>query len=58
MRSSEENNLPRNVSALRKAWGKSPRSINYVMTVPGQGYPVCARVRELETLDEGESLPL
>jgi len=52
----EENNLPRNVSALRKALGEEPTEHKYVMTVPGQGYRFVASVRELETLDEGESL--
>src|SRR6185369_6039196 len=53
----EENNLPRNVSALRKALGEEPTEHKYVVTVPGQGYRFVASVRELETLDEGESLP-
>jgi Tol biopolymer transport system component/DNA-binding winged helix-turn-helix (wHTH) protein len=53
----EENNLPRNVSALRKALGEEPTEHKYVATVPGQGYRFVASVRELETLDEGESPP-
>jgi Tol biopolymer transport system component/DNA-binding winged helix-turn-helix (wHTH) protein len=53
----EENNLPRNVCALRKALGEGPTEHKYVVTVPGQGYRFVASVRELETLDEGESLP-
>ena len=53
----EENNLPRNVSALRKALGEEPTEHKYVMTVPGQGYRFVASVRELETLDERESTP-
>ena len=52
----EENNLPRNVSALRKALGEEPTEHKFVMTVPGQGYRFVASVRELQTLDEGESL--
>ena len=53
----EENNLPRNVSALRKALGEEPTEHKYVVTVPGQGYRFVASVRELETLDEGTSPP-
>jgi DNA-binding winged helix-turn-helix (wHTH) protein len=53
----EENNLPRNVSALRKALGEEPTEHKFVMTVPGQGYRFVASVRELQTLDEKESLP-
>jgi DNA-binding winged helix-turn-helix (wHTH) protein len=53
----EENNLPRNVSALRKALGEEPTEHKYVMTVPGQGYRFVASVRELETLDKGASPP-
>ena len=53
----EENNLPRNVSALRKALGEEPTEHKYIVTVSGQGYRFVANVRELETLDEGGSPP-
>ena len=53
----EENNLPRNISALRKALGEEPTEHKYVVTVPGQGYRFVANVRELETLDENGSQP-
>src|SRR5437763_367137 len=47
----EENNLPRNISALRKALGEEPTEHKYIVTVPGQGYRFVANVRELETPD-------
>ena len=53
----EENNLPRNISALRKALGEAPTEHKYVVTVPGQGYRFVANVREFATLDEEESQP-
>ena len=43
----EENNLPRNISALRKALGEEPTEHKYIVTVPGQGYRFVANVREL-----------
>src|SRR5919112_3909820 len=45
----EENNLPRNISALRKALGEEPTEHKYIVTVSGQGYRFVAEVRELET---------
>lgn len=54
----EENNLPRNISALRKALGEEPTEHKYIVTVSGQGYRFVAEVRELETADVGLSQPL
>ena len=54
----EENNLPRNISALRKALGEEPTEHKYIVTVPGQGYRFVADVRELEAPDAGLSRPL
>lgn len=42
----EENNLTRNISALRKALGEGPQDHNYVVTVPGRGYSFVAGVRD------------
>src|SRR5918912_1146967 len=53
----EENNLPRNISALRKALGEEPTEHKYIVTVPGQGYRFVANVRELQTPDEGLGRP-
>lgn len=47
----DENNLPRTISALRKALGEEPTEHKYIMTVPGQGYRFVADVREVETQD-------
>jgi Tol biopolymer transport system component/DNA-binding winged helix-turn-helix (wHTH) protein len=54
----EENNLPRNISALRKALGEEPAEHKYIVTVSGQGYRFVADVRELETPDAGLGRPL
>jgi Tol biopolymer transport system component/DNA-binding winged helix-turn-helix (wHTH) protein len=54
----EENNLPRNISALRKALVEGPTEHKYIVTVPGQGYRFVADVREMETPDAGLSRPL
>src|SRR6266567_3244438 len=43
----EENNLTRNISALRKALGESPGEHRYVVTIPGRGYQFVADLREL-----------
>lgn len=48
----DENNLPRTISALRKALGEEPAEHKYIMTVPGQGYRFVADVREFETRNE------
>jgi Tol biopolymer transport system component/DNA-binding winged helix-turn-helix (wHTH) protein len=44
----EENNLPRNISSLRKALGEGPAEHKYIVTLPGQGYRFVAEVRQLE----------
>ncbi|MBS1794619.1 MAG: PD40 domain-containing protein [Acidobacteria bacterium] len=54
----DENNLPRTVSALRKALGEEPTEHKYIMTVPGQGYRFVADVREVETQDAETGPPL
>lgn len=48
----EENNLARNVSALRKALDEHPGEHQYIMTVPGHGYRFVSEVRELEDLSQ------
>lgn len=50
----EENNLARNVSALRKALGENPDEHQYIVTVPGRGYRFVASVQEVTA----ESWPL
>src|SRR5262245_55969685 len=44
----EENNLARNISALRKALEEQPNEHHYILTVPGKGYRFIASVREIE----------
>ncbi|HET6648095.1 MAG TPA: tetratricopeptide repeat protein [Pyrinomonadaceae bacterium] len=51
----EENNLTRNISALRKALGEGPQDHSYVVTVPGCGYSFVASVRKVMR-DEGTEL--
>lgn len=43
----EENNLTRNISALRKALGEGPQDHSYVVTVPGRGYSFVAGVKDV-----------
>lgn len=45
----DENNLPRNISSLRKALGEGPTEHKYIVTLPGQGYRFVAEVRQLDT---------
>jgi len=45
----DENNLPRNISSLRKALGEGPGEHKYIVTLPGQGYRFVAEVRQLES---------
>lgn len=47
----DENNLPRTISALRKALGEDPTEHKYIVTVPGQGYRFVADVREVDSQD-------
>jgi DNA-binding winged helix-turn-helix (wHTH) protein/TolB-like protein/Tfp pilus assembly protein PilF len=42
----EENNLSQNISTLRRIFGETPGSHNYIVTVPGRGYRFVAEVRE------------
>jgi Tol biopolymer transport system component/DNA-binding winged helix-turn-helix (wHTH) protein len=46
----EENNLARQISAIRKALGERPGQREYIATVPGVGYRFVATVTELEEL--------
>src|SRR4030095_13803720 len=60
----DENNLPRNISSLRKALGEGPAEHKYIVTLPGQGYRFVAEVRQLDipngapTRTLSESVPL
>src|SRR5688572_13213728 len=42
----EENNLAQNISTLRRAFGESPGSQRYIVTVPGRGYRFIAEVTQ------------
>src|SRR5688572_30256140 len=44
----EENNLARNISALRKVLDEQPNGRQYILTVPGRGYRFVANVREVD----------
>src|SRR5262244_2212862 len=44
----EENNLARNISALRKALDEHPGEHQYILTIPGRGYRFVASVREVD----------
>jgi Tol biopolymer transport system component/DNA-binding winged helix-turn-helix (wHTH) protein len=48
----EENNLARNISALRKALDEQPNEHQYILTVPGRGYRFVASVREVNGASE------
>ncbi len=45
----DENNLPRNISSLRKALGEGPAEHKYIVTLPGQGYRFVAEVRQTDS---------
>jgi Tol biopolymer transport system component/DNA-binding winged helix-turn-helix (wHTH) protein len=53
----DENNLPRNISSLRKALGEGPAEHRYIVTLPGQGYRFVAEVRQLESPNGVPSRP-
>jgi TolB-like protein/DNA-binding winged helix-turn-helix (wHTH) protein/tetratricopeptide (TPR) repeat protein len=42
----EENNLSQNISTLRRIFGETPGSHNYIVTVPGRGYRFVAKVSD------------
>ncbi|MCI0408008.1 MAG: winged helix-turn-helix domain-containing protein [Acidobacteria bacterium] len=44
----EENNLARQISALRKALDEHPNEHQYILTIPGRGYRFVANVRAVE----------
>lgn len=43
----EENNLNKNISALRQLLGETPGEHRFIVTVPGKGYKFVADVREI-----------
>ena len=43
----DDNNLPRQMSFLRRALGQRPDQHDYVVTIPGHGYRFVANVQEL-----------
>src|SRR4030095_5906002 len=45
----DENNLPRNISSLRKALGEGQAEHKYIVTLPGQVYRFVAEVRQLHS---------
>src|SRR5215831_17864118 len=53
----EENNLARNISALRKALDEHPNEHQYILTVPGRGYRFVASVREVGGASEDLTAP-
>ena len=46
----DDNNLPRQMSFLRRALGQRPDQPEYVVTIPGHGYRFVASVQELTEL--------
>ena len=44
----EENNLTQNISTLRRVFGETPGSHQYIVTVPGRGYRFVAGVKMRE----------
>jgi serine/threonine-protein kinase len=56
----EENNLSQNISTLRRAFGETPGSQRYIVTVPGRGYRFVANVTRsdntVEPLDQAQLL--
>lgn len=44
----EENNLTQNISTLRRVFGETPGSRQYIATVPGRGYRFVARIKTRE----------
>ncbi len=51
----EENNLARNISALRKALDEHPNEHRYILTVPGRGYRFVAEVKSIESTGSASS---
>jgi TolB-like protein/DNA-binding winged helix-turn-helix (wHTH) protein/Tfp pilus assembly protein PilF len=51
----EENNLAQNISTLRRAFGESPGSQRYIVTVPGRGYRFVPEVRQRKNGDSPEA---
>lgn len=44
----EENNLTQNISTLRRVFGETPGSRQYIATVPGRGYRFVAKIKTHE----------
>ena len=44
----EENNLTQNISTLRRVFGETPGSRQYIATVPGRGYRFVAKIKTRE----------
>ena len=44
----EENNLTQNISTLRRVFGETPGSRQYIATVPGRGYRFVAKIKMSE----------
>jgi TolB-like protein/DNA-binding winged helix-turn-helix (wHTH) protein/Tfp pilus assembly protein PilF len=49
----EENNLAKNISTLRRIFGDTPASQNYIVTVPGRGYRFAPEVTPAAYRAEG-----
>jgi len=48
----EESNLTQHISVLRKALGESPQDHRYIVTMPGRGYRLAEKVREVSGVGE------
>src|SRR5436305_12649754 len=44
----EENNLSQNISTLRRLFGETPGSHQFIVTVPGRGYRFVASVKAVD----------
>src|SRR4030095_10357147 len=53
----EENNLVRQISALRKALDEHPNESQYILTIPGRGYRFVAGVREWDSEESAAPKP-
>jgi len=50
----QENNLTRQVCALRKVLRQRPDQHDYIVTIPGQGYRFVAKVKELGVVNDSD----
>jgi TolB-like protein/DNA-binding winged helix-turn-helix (wHTH) protein len=55
----EENNLTQNISTLRRVFGETPGSRQFIATVPGRGYRFVAKIstREADAGPESREIP-